>query len=144
MTDSSAPAVLLPDVDEVNRPFWEAATGREFLLYTCANCQSRYYPATECTRCDDLSPPMSWQPASGRGRLISWIVMHRAYHDAFKDRVPYNVALVQVDEGPYFLTNIVGCDQADLRYEMPVAVEFEEVAPGVTLPRFRPLREGAP
>ena len=141
MTDVSALAVLLPEVDEVNRPFWEAARRGEFLLYTCANCGSRYSPATDCTHCSDPAPPMSWRPAPGRGKLVSWIVMHRAYHDAFKQRVPYNVSLVQLDEGPYFLTNIVGCDNADLRYGMPVAAEFEEIAPGVTLPRFRPLSE---
>jgi len=143
MTDESAPTVLVPEVDEVNRPFWEAARRGEFLLYTCANCGGHYYPATDCTQCDDLAPPMSWQPASGLGKVVSWIVMHRSYHDAFKQQVPYNVSLVKLDEGPYFLTNIVGCDNADLRYEMPVVAEFQEIAPSVTLPRFRPLSEGS-
>jgi uncharacterized OB-fold protein len=137
MVDEGATAVLLPDVDEVSRPFWEAASAGQFLLYTCDSCGARYYPATECTRCDEVAPTMRWRPASGKGRLISWIIMHRAYHDAFKGRVPYSVALVQLDEGPYFLTNIVGCDETDFRFDMPVTVCFEEISPGVTLPRFR-------
>lgn len=45
--------------------------------------------------------------ASGRGRLVSWVVYHTAYHDWFADRLPYNVAIVELEEGPRLITNLV-------------------------------------
>ena len=39
--------------------------------------------------------------------MVSWVIYHHAYHEAFKDRLPYNVALVELDEGPRLITNIV-------------------------------------
>ncbi len=137
MSDTPKITTPLPDVDEVNRPFWDAAKREEFTLYTCGNCGSQYYPAIECTKCSDLSPPMSWKQASGKGKVVSWVIMHKAYHEGFRDMVPYNVALVHLDEGPFFLTNITGCANEDLRYEMPVTIDFQRITDEITLPRFK-------
>ena len=74
---------------------------------------------------------------SGRGKVFSFIVMHRVYHPAFADKVPYVVAVVQLDEGPRVLTNIVGIPPDQVRCEMPVGVVFEERG-DMTIPQFRP------
>jgi uncharacterized OB-fold protein len=81
---------------------------------------------------------MSWKPASGKGKLVSWIVMHKAYHPGFEDMLPYNVALVQLAEGPFFLTNVTGIDNDDLRCDMDLTVDFQPVSEEITLPRFQP------
>jgi hypothetical protein len=138
MNDSEKTTPPLPEIDDSNREFWNAAKRGEFRLYTCGECGSRYYPAIECTRCSGLRPSMSWEPASGKGKLVSWIVMHKAYHEGFRDMLPYNVALVHLDEGPFFLTNITGVGDDALRYEMPVTVNFQPVTDEITLPRFKP------
>lgn len=129
----------LPNIDETNAEFWRAARQERFLLYYCTRCGTYYYPATDCTVCDDVEPEMRWVEVSGEGTLYTWIVMHRKYHDGFEEEVPYNVSLVQLKEGPFFLTNIVGCSNDDLRAGMNLEVVFEAVTDEVTLPKFRPI-----
>jgi uncharacterized OB-fold protein len=77
---------------------------------------------------------MGLADASGKGRVISWVIYHHAYHEAFKDRLPYNVALVELDEGPRLITNIVN-PQAGIAAEKPVTLKIEDEH-GVALARF--------
>ena len=128
----------LPEIDGDNENFWEGAKDHRFLLYQCQNCKAYYYPAIQCTFCLELTPPMHWVAASGRGRLFTWIVMHREYHEGFAEDAPYNVALVELEEGPYYLTNIVDCPSSDLQQDMEVVVTFDDVTEEITLPKFKP------
>lgn len=84
---------------------------------------------------------MKWVESSGRGKLFTWIIMHRKYHDGFAEDVPYNVALVELAEGPYYLTNIVECENDRLEQGMGLDVTFEDVTEEITLPKFRPRTE---
>jgi len=90
----------------------------------------RIQPA--CPEC--LASEPEWTTASGKGRVISWVIYHHAYHEAFKERLPYNVALVELDEGPRLITNIVN-PEAGLKAERPVTVKIEDEH-GVALARF--------
>ena len=67
--------------------------------------------------------------------------MRRAYHASLADALPYTVAVVELDEGPHLITNLVGCTPEDVRVGMPVEVTFEDIAPEATLPRFKPLHQ---
>ena len=131
----------LPEIDADNEDFWKGAREHRFLLYQCQNCKTYYYPAIACTNCEELAPPMKWVESSGRGKLFTWIIMHRKYHDGFAEDVPYNVALVELAEGPYFLTNIVECENDRLKQGMGLDVTFEDVTEEITLPKFRPRTE---
>jgi len=51
---------------------------------------------------------------------------------------PYVVALVRLVEGPLLMTNVVGCDPAEVRCELPVVLTWEAVEDGRNLPLFRP------
>jgi len=53
---------------------------------------------------------------------------------------PYNVAIVQLEEGPRMLSDIVDVGPADLRVDLPVSVVFDRVTDTISLPRFRPRR----
>lgn len=75
---------------------------------------------------------------SGRGTVYSFYVAHRPAHPAFRDRVPYVVALVDLEEGPRMMTNIVDCPPEDVHIGMPVEVVFRDVTEDITLPCFRP------
>ena len=66
--------------------------------------------------------------------MISWVVYHHAYHEAFRNRLPYNVALVELDEGPRLITNIVNPD-AGIKAERLVKLQIEDEH-GVALARF--------
>jgi hypothetical protein len=66
-------------------------------------------------------------------------MIFQRYNPAFADELPYNVAMVELEEGPRLITNIVGCNNGDLRIGMEVEVVFEDVTEEITLPRFKPV-----
>jgi uncharacterized OB-fold protein len=72
----------------------------------------------------------------------SWVVFHQAYFSSFTDDVPYNVAEVELEEGPRLLTNLVAVDNDDITMDMPVEIVFDDVTDEVTLAKFRPIRRG--
>jgi len=51
--------------------------------------------------------------------------------------VPYVVALIELEEGPRLLSNIVDVAPKDVRCEMPAEVTFEDLGAAV-IPKFRP------
>ena len=76
----------------------------------------------------------------GRGKVWSWIVMWQRYFPAFEPDLPYNVAYVELDEGPKLMTNLVDVASEDIRCDMPVEVVFDEVTDEISLPKFRPVK----
>jgi uncharacterized OB-fold protein len=89
-----------------------------------------------CPEC--LSRNAGWIRASGRGTVYSYVVYHVAYDPAFAHDLPYIVALVTLEEGPRFLTNIVDCSPASVVCDMPVEIVWDDVTETLILPRFRP------
>ena len=127
----------LPAISSLNRAYWEALKRRELALQRCAGCGKVWYPpAPCCPLC--WSRDWSWQKLSGRGRVNSWVVFHRAYFSSFESEVPYNVAEVELDEGPRLLTNLMEVDNAEIQVGMAVEVVFADVTEEVTLAKFRP------
>ncbi len=135
-TDGPAYEKPLPTLTEENAPFWKAARDGLLSMQRCGSCGHVRYPvAPVCPRC--LSDEHDWTPLSGRGSIFSYVVFHQVYNPAFRNDVPYNVALSQRDEGPRMFSNI----RTDAG-EMPkvgdrVEVCFDPVTAEVTLPRFR-------
>jgi uncharacterized OB-fold protein len=127
----------LPGIDELHKPFWEAARHHELVLQHCRKCGSYRYPAgLTCPEC--LSDELEWKKVNGRGTVYTWTVFHRAYHRAFADEVPYAVVAVELEEGPRMLSNLVDCKLADIKIGMPVEVVFEAASDEISLPKFRP------
>lgn len=127
-----------PDLTEISRPYWDALRDGHLVFQRC-DCGHAWLPARcLCPSC--LQPSARWERAKGTGRLVSWVVYHTAYHPAFESRLPYNVALVQLDEGPRLLTNIVDANDR-LRADAAVALQVEWEA-DLALARFR-LCDGA-
>ena len=128
---------LAPERDAINTPYWDnLAQGR--LTYQCCNaCHKAWLPPrSECPGC--LSDDWAWKDASGRAKLISWVVYHIAHHKAFENRLPYNVAVVELSEGPRLISNVVGIeDQEGLVIDQPLQLRIETEG-GVGLPRFVP------
>jgi uncharacterized OB-fold protein len=65
------------------------------------------------------------------------VVYHRVYHPGFADEVPYAVAVIELEEGPRMLSNVIGLPPDDLRCEMPVEVVFDDITDQATIPKFR-------
>lgn len=138
MTPPSTPAKPSPVVQPWARPFWEAARQHRLVLQHCLDCdRSIHYPRIECPHCASIR--LDWRPASGRGHLYSFTVVHSNAPSAFVADMPYVVAVVRLEEGVQMLTNIVQCDPATLRCDQAVQVVFEPLNAEFTLPKFRPV-----
>ena len=79
---------------------------------------------------------MKWKPASGGGEVFTYTVVHHPYDPSLVDKIPYAAAVVQLDEGPFFHTDIVGCDPGDVHIGMRVHVTFVETDDGFVIPHF--------
>jgi len=118
--------------------FWEKVRRHELWLQRCGACAHVFfYPRFHCPQC--LSDKMEWFRASGRGVLYSYMINHQP-PPGFEDEVPYAIAVVQLDEGPRMMTNIVGVENTpeNLVLDMPLEVTFDDVLPDVTIPKWRP------
>ena len=128
------PNPLQPDT---SRPFWDGAKRHELMLPRCQRCDRPFfYPREVCPVC--LSSDIDWIRASGRGRLHSFTVIHQPANPAFAPDVPYIYAMIQLEEGPRMISNLVECAPEDARVDMPVVAMFDDVTPEVTLVKFRP------
>lgn len=133
---STAESKPRPVLDELNSPFWEAARASYLSLQQCAGCRHVRYPISHvCPRC--LSGDFTWSRMSGKGTVLSSIVFHQVYHAAFASEVPYNVSLVELDEGPRMLTNVIGVAPSLVTVGARVEAVFDPVAEDFYLPRFR-------
>ena len=133
----------VPIPDDESLPYFDAALRGVLLLRRCDVCGTFMAPTggigtplrPRCVRC--FSAALSWAPAGGRGTLYSFALMHQVYDPAFADQVPYNIAVVELDEGVRMTTNVVGCANAELSIGMPLEVTFERVSSAVAIPKFR-------
>jgi uncharacterized OB-fold protein len=128
----------LPRPNRLSQPYWDGAKQHELRVLSCTACQHKFLPAADrCPRC--LSKDLEWVAASGRGKVWSWVVFHQRYFPAFEADLPYNVAYVELEEGPRIMTNLVDCAPDDLRCDMLVEAVFDDVTPEISLPKFRPV-----
>jgi uncharacterized OB-fold protein len=137
MTDKPKAQPIRPTINAVNRPFWDGCRSGQLLVQCCTHCERLRYPAAAvCPSC--LSRDAEWQPMSGRGKVFSFVVFHRAYHPAWEGKVPYNVSLIELDEGPIMLSNVIGVDNAKLEVGLPVQATFEAIDGDLSIPVFKP------
>ena len=128
----------LPTITDLNRDFWEGCKQGRLRMQKCGGCGHIRYPIIHvCPRC--LSYEYQWTDLSGRGSVFSYVVFHQIYNKAFAQDVPYNVALVQLEEGPRMYGNVVGVANDAVKVGDRLQVVFEAVTPEVTLPRFRKI-----
>jgi uncharacterized OB-fold protein len=130
----------LPVGDEHSRPFWDAARRHELRLPQCMQCGAcRAQFEKWCHACGH--DKFRWMLLSGRGKIWSHCEFHKAYFASFVKDLPYNVALVELAEGPRLVSNIVDIAYDDLHIGMEVEAVYDSVSPEVTLIRFRPTHE---
>jgi len=137
MTDARPYKKPLPRVDEESRGYWEALARHELYFQRCRDCgMARFYPRAVCPSC--LSSATEWVRASGRGTVYSFTVTQQNQTAGFREELPYVLAMVELEEGPRLVTNVIGCTPGDVRIGMRVEIVFEDVTAEITLPKFRP------
>ena len=130
----------LPQPTALTRAFWEGAAAHQLVILRCQQCGFWLHPPRPiCRRC--LSWEVAPEPTSGRGEVYTYTVTPTPFHPYWADKVPYVVAVVQLEEQVdlRLITNVVDCPEEDLRVGLPVQVTYVEAAPGLTLPVFRPV-----
>ena len=116
--------------------YWEAAAREELVLKRCKSCGKHHFPPRHlCPAC--WSDALEWTPSRGEGAVYSFTVMHRAPMPAFAKRVPYVVALIDLDDGPRMMANIIGDDALETQVGDRVLVCYEERGAGGKVPQFR-------
>ncbi len=126
--------------DERSAAFFEAAARDVLLIKRCARCGRWLGPgAAGCPGCGADDP--RWEPAAGRGTLISWAVLHARESAAAGPAEASVLALVELDEGPWLRTRLEGAGgagQAAPRAGLRVTAAFVHPAEGESYPVFRP------
>lgn len=133
------PSKPVPQPSPETQPFWEGCAAGELRLQRCQSCDSFFFPPRPfCPTCS--SSGVEWRPVSGRGTLHTYLINHRPAR-GFEDDAPYAIAVVQLDEGPRMMSNIVGVENTpeNLLLDMPLQVTFEQRG-DVMLPVFEPAR----
>ena len=124
-----------PEINDENRAFWEGCRQGELRVQKCSNCGHIRHLSPACPQC--LKAEHEWVAASGRGTVYSWIVVHQRYNRAFEEDLPYNVTIVELDEGPRMVTSLVDVENQDIKAGTPVEVVFDRGTEEITLPKFK-------
>ena len=131
----------LPTITPETQHFWEGTRAGELRLQRCAGCGDAYFPPRPfCPSCG--SADVRVFRASGRATLYSYVIHHRSAPGFVP---PYSIAVVQLEEGPRMMTNIVQAAQTPeaLQLDMALEVLFERINEDISLPLFRPAERAA-
>lgn len=132
----------VPESSRYGEPFWAAARDDRLVLQHCPRCDRiQHFPRPWCTEC--LNDALDSVDASGLGTVYSFTVVRRNPNPAFAARVPYVVALVDLDEGVRVMSNVVDCDPDTMQVGQRVQVCFEAIDDSDSVPLFRPCPEAA-
>ncbi|MDP6952664.1 MAG: Zn-ribbon domain-containing OB-fold protein [Alphaproteobacteria bacterium] len=128
---------VIPKPTPETQHYWDGTRDGELRLQACDACQSTYFPPRPfCPECG--SREVSVVKASGRATLHSYVINHLP-SPGFEP--PFAIAVVELEEGPRLMSNIVDCEQTPeaLQLDMPLEVTFEVLTDEITLPQFRPV-----
>jgi len=132
----------LPKPTPETQPFWDGTRDGKLMIQRCTTCNRHYfYPRPFCPFPDCSSQDVAWVQASGKGTLHTYLINHRPA-PGFEADAPYVIAVVQLEEGPRMMTNLVDVepDASKLPIDLPLEVIFDTVNDEITLPKFRPAR----
>ncbi len=131
-------ASLRPELnDRYAAPYWAGLREGALRLPRCEACGHIQFPMGPCCA-NCLGETFRWDTMSGRGQVWSFVIYHHVFNPAFRDAVPYNVAVVKLEEGPKLITNVVGIPNEALRNGMSVQSVFDRIDDELTLLRFQP------
>ena len=105
------PATLAPVTDPLTAPFWDAASRGRLVIQRCRACgELRWPPLVGCPECH--SRDATWDEVRPTGTIWSFVVYHRAFAAELKDEIPYTVAMVHLDDGPYLVGRLQDTEDA--------------------------------
>jgi hypothetical protein len=129
----------VPQPTPNTQPFFDYAARGELRIPRCLDCGlTFFYPRTACPSC--ASERLEWMLCSGRAKLHTYLINTRPA-PGFEEDAPYAIAVVQLEEGPRMMSNIVECPQTPeaLALDMDLEVVFDKHG-DVAVPKFKPAR----
>src|SRR5690349_16658864 len=110
---------MVPNPAGLNAQFYAYCADGELRFQRCGACGAwRHPPRYRCGACG--SPEWTWERSTGRGRVFSWTVTHRAIDPAYADELPYAIVVVELDEGPRLVGNLRDLAPSALTLGRPV------------------------
>ena len=126
-----------PDVE----PYWEGVRRGELLYQVCDDCgEAVFHPRAMCPYC--MGSRLAFHKSCGSGRIYSFTIQYFSASDALRERLPYALGIVEMQEGYYMFAEIVPADPDRLRVGAPVDVWFDKVDVDLVLPKFRLAIDG--
>lgn len=124
---------------------WRSMRERYRLLGTyCENCNSTFFPPRKiCPRCRRRGRTKQVE-FSGRGKVFSYTTINVG-SKTFEGYAPYVLGLIELEEGPRVISQIVDCKPEDVHIGMEVEAcfrkLFEQVDGGIISYgfKFRPV-----
>ncbi|MGY8960463.1 MAG: Zn-ribbon domain-containing OB-fold protein [Alphaproteobacteria bacterium] len=121
------------------KPYWDGLKDEKLMLPKCEDCgKAFFYPRIACPHCHSRN--VGWTQASGKGKLYSFEIAYRSLNPAFKIEPPYVLAMIELEEGPRIMSNLINIEATPeaVKIDMPVEVVFEKQNDDVTIPLFQP------
>ena len=142
MPSDRAPARPLPETRNAGATFWSKAAEGVLVVPRCSECNRTFWhPRPRCPHCG--SERVEWIRGSGKGAIHTFTIVRQSGDPYFKTKVPYAVAMIDLDEGVRIMTNIVDTPLETLAVGMRVEVLFEDAGGGIAIPLFRAERRSA-
>ena len=124
----------LPDVDDpITAPFRDFCRRHELRLQRSRATGRFVFPPRP-----HYAGDFDWVRVSGRGRILTFVIVRPPMLPAFAAKVPFTIAVVELEEGPRLVGNLLECTVERVGSGMAVEVVFEDLTPRVTLPQWRP------
>jgi len=124
----------VPRPTPTEKAFYEGCRRSQLLLQQCDDCRHViFYPRTHCDQCH--SEQLSWHASSGHGVIASFTIVRRGVSADFE--APYVIALIDLDDGPRMMSQIIDCDPELIRVDQRVTVDFAPWSEEITLPVFK-------
>src|SRR5665213_2975487 len=125
----------MPVASPDTQPFWDGCKRGVFLLQRCKLCATfRHPPSPMCANC--LSWESEWVEATGQGTIYTFVIVREAIRRGWEELVPYVVAVIDLDEGPKFVTNVVNKDPDSVAIGMRGKIVFTPMNDAMMLPVF--------
>jgi len=105
--------VTIPLADAI-QVHYDGLARDELLITRCTACDRHQFPPRAvCYGCSSAGT-LEWVRAEGAGEVWSFVTFHKAYFAPEVRTVPYDVAVVELDEGPRIVTSLSGFEDDEV------------------------------
>jgi len=112
--------------DDQTATFFDGTAQGLFLLPHCPEGHASSPHAQQCDTCG--ATDLSWVPATGDATVVSWAVIPGRLSDAGAGS-PTVLAVAELTEGPWWWSQVVDADPAQMMVGARLAMRFERHSP---------------